>query len=84
MIHDSTTHKRLIGNLPPGTVVAHKTGTGFNDTLIHACNDVGIIYLPNGKHLAVAIFVMNAKETIDDTEKLIAVLARQVYDHYNH
>lgn len=83
MINDSTTHKRLIGNLPAGTTVAHKTGTGSNtDTLINACNDVGIIYLPNGNHLAVSIFTMNSKESYEDTEKLIAVLAKQIYDYY--
>jgi beta-lactamase class A len=83
MINDSTTHKRLMGNLPEGIKVAHKTGTGYNtDTLINACNDAGIIYLPNGNHLAVSIFIMNSKESYDDTERLIAVLAKQIYDYY--
>ena len=83
MIKDSTTHKRILGNLPPGTIVAHKTGTGsLSDTLINACNDVGIITMPNGKHLAISVFVMDAKEKYDDTEKLIAILTKEVFDYY--
>lgn len=83
MINDSTSHKRIIGNLPIGTKVAHKTGTcQESDSLINACNDVGIMYLPNGKRIAIAIFVMNSKESYEETEKLIAILSKEVYDFY--
>jgi beta-lactamase class A len=85
MINDSTSHSRMIGNLPPEIKVAHKTGTGAsNDTLVSACNDVGIIYLPNGNHLAVAVFVMNSKENFADTENLIAIVTREIFDYYNN
>lgn len=83
MINDSTSHMRLIGQLPQGIKVAHKTGTGsWNDTLIGACNDVGIIYFPDTCHLTISVFVMNANETYENTEKLIAILARDIYDYY--
>jgi beta-lactamase class A len=83
MTNDSTSHKRMIDDLPSGTKVAHKTGTGsYNDTLINACNDVGIIFLPNGKHLAITVFVMNSKENYDDTEKLIAIITKNIFDYY--
>ena len=51
---------RLKGRLPPGTVVAHKTGT---TTVV--INDVGIITLPEDGaiqgHLALAVFVTDAR-----------------------
>ena len=38
---------------PAGAVVAHKTGTsGTYGGLTRATNDVGLITLPNGRHLA--------------------------------
>ena len=50
--------KRLKGELPAGTVVAHKTGTGgTRNGIASATNDIGIIALPDGRHLAVAAFV---------------------------
>src|SRR6267378_432493 len=53
--------KRLKGQLPAGTVVAHKTGTGgTRDGITSATNDIGIITLPNGTHLAVAVFVSDS------------------------
>ena len=39
--------KRLKGQLPAGTLVAHKTGTGgMRDGITSATNDIGIITLP--------------------------------------
>lgn len=84
MIVNFTSDKRLKGDLPPNVVVAHKTGTSpFNDSLKNICNDVGIVYLPNGKHLAVSVFVMDSNEKYDVTEKLIATLTKEIFDFYN-
>jgi beta-lactamase class A len=49
--------KRIKGLLPPGTVVAHKTGTGgTNDEgITGGTNDVGIITLPGGRQLALSL-----------------------------
>ncbi|MEP6962064.1 MAG: serine hydrolase, partial [Acidobacteriota bacterium] len=45
---------RLKGLLPPGTVVAHKTGsTGTVNGFTAATNDSGVIFLPDGNQLAV-------------------------------
>ena len=44
---------------------------------------MGIIYLSNGKHLAVSIFVMNAKEDYNTVEKLIATLTKEIYDEFD-
>src|SRR5262249_18692709 len=53
--------RRLKGLLPAGTRVAHKTGTdGTIDGMTRATNDIGIITLPNGRHIAIAVFVKDS------------------------
>src|SRR5205809_7120440 len=53
--------KRLKGQLPAGTVVAHKTGTGGTQNgITSATNDIGIITLPDGRHLAAAAFLSDS------------------------
>jgi beta-lactamase class A len=84
MIVNFSSDKRLKGYLQSNVVVAHKTGTSpFNDTLKNICNDVGIIYLPNGNHLAVSVFVINSRENYEATEKIIATLTKEIFDFYN-
>jgi beta-lactamase class A len=68
---------RLRGALPEGTPVAHKTGSGLRDS---ASNDVGIITLPDGKHVATAVLVCGWKRPVAAQEKVIADIARAVYD----
>jgi beta-lactamase class A len=73
--------KRLKGLLPPGTAVAHKTGTdGTFDGLTRATNDIGIITLPNGRHLAIAVFVKDSKADEATREGTIAKMAKAAYD----
>ena len=76
--------KRLKGQLPPGTPIAHKTGTSnTNDKgLTAATNDVGIIILPNGKHLAIAVFITDS--TADETtrEAVIAAIAKAAFNEF--
>lgn len=68
--------KRIRGLLPPGTEVAHKTGT-VGGTI----NDCGIIELPGGAgHVALSVL---SKETDDDhTEDTIALIAKTVFDYF--
>lgn len=75
---------RIKGLLPPGTTVAHKTGTSGTDSTgaIIALNDVGIIRLPNGKHVAVAAFVANSKATAEESARIIATVSKMVWDEY--
>lgn len=77
---------RLRGDLPEGTVVADKTGSGEKDEVTQAAkvtNDVGIITLPANKgHLAIAVLVSDSKLPDADQEKLIADVARAAYDAY--
>jgi beta-lactamase class A len=73
--------KRLKGLLPAGTVVAHKTGTsGTANGMTAATNDIGIITLPNGKHLAIAVFVSDSAADEATRESVIAQIAKTVYD----
>jgi beta-lactamase class A len=80
MSRAQTGEHRLRGNLPAGTPVADKTGTGNAGA---TTNDVGIITLPEGKgHLAMAVLVSGSKLPAEAQEKLIAELARAAYDSY--
>ncbi|MES2495966.1 MAG: class A beta-lactamase [Pseudomonadota bacterium] len=72
-----TGEKRLKGLLPIGTVVAHKTGT-----LMSIANDVGLITLPDGGKLAIAVFVKGDTKGTDVQERVIADIARAAYDYY--
>jgi beta-lactamase class A len=73
--------KRLKGLLPAGTVVAHKTGTsGSRNGITAATNDIGIITLPNGRHLAIAVFVSDSPADEATREGVIARIARAVWD----
>jgi beta-lactamase class A len=83
MQETSTGPKQIKGLLPAGTAVAHKTGrSGTNDLGITAAtNDVGIITLPNGKHLAIAIFVSNATTDLPTREGVIARIAKAAWDY---
>lgn len=85
MTESSNSDTRIKGMLPKGAVVAHKTGTSDTNKegLTAATNDIGIITLPNGKHLAIAVYVCDNKEPMQNGEKLIAEIARAAYDEYS-
>ena len=73
--------KRLKGELPAGTVVAHKTGTGGTQNgITSATNDIGIITLPDGRHLAVAAFVSDSTADDGTRDAVIARLAKAAWD----
>ena len=69
---------RIKGMLPPGTRVAHKTGT-YAGTV----NDIGIIDLPDGTHVAIAAYVKKStKVQGPDLEATVAQASRAVYDYF--
>lgn len=76
---------RLKGLLPAGTVVAHKTGTSPTNAegLSPATNDIGIITLPNGKHLAIAVFVCNSTDDEVTRDAVIAKISKAAFDFYS-
>ncbi len=67
---------RIRGLLPEGTQVAHKTGT-----LANTASDVGFIRTPDGRELAVAIYVTGQGGKAERNAR-IASLARAIYDGY--
>jgi len=81
MIESKPGAKRLKGLLPAEAVVAHKTGTSGTDKgMTAATNDIGIITLPGGKHLAIAVFVSDSPADEETREGVIAKLAKTIYD----
>lgn len=83
MVETPTGMHRLKERLPAGTVVAHKTGTdGPNaEGVIGAINDAGIITLPNGKHIALVVYISRTKDE-KKAEDTIARIARACYEYY--
>jgi len=80
--HDAITTgpERLRGLLPPETVVAHRTGT-YEESA--AANDVGIITLPGRSgHIAIAVFVKASRLDPSGRERVMARIARTVYDFW--
>jgi beta-lactamase class A len=80
MLEATSGPNRIKGLLPAGTPVAHKTGSsGVEWGMIPATNDVGLITLPNGRRLALAVFVTDADAGQDACEHVIAAIAREIY-----
>jgi beta-lactamase class A len=81
MEHNTHGEKRIPGDLPPGTVVAHKTGTsGVENGVAFATNDIGLITLPDGRKLAVAVFITNSHADEATRDAVIAKIARAAYN----
>ncbi|GAC1548928.1 MAG: hypothetical protein NVS3B10_12430 [Polyangiales bacterium] len=83
LLGTTTGPARLKGRLPDGTPVEHKTGTG--DTVAGvtvAVNDVGIVQLPTGDRLAIAVLVAGAHGGASSGEGTIARLARASWDAF--
>jgi beta-lactamase class A len=73
----STGLRRIRAGVPAGTTVAEKTGT------IGPCaNDVGLITLPDGSQVAIAVFVRESARGREAAEAAIARTAGAVYAHF--
>ncbi len=69
---------RLRGQLPPGTEIAHKTGT-----IGRVVADVGIISLPGDLgRFAISVFTLADEPDTERGERLIADVARMTYDFF--
>ncbi|MFN6936510.1 MAG: serine hydrolase [Tsuneonella sp.] len=68
--------RRIPGMLPTGARVAHKTGT-----LSNTASDIGIIHTPDGRAIAVAIYV-TGQGSKPARDAKIASIARALYDGY--
>lgn len=84
MVETPTGKKRIKGQLPEGTVVAHKTGTSDTNKqgITAAVNDIGIVTLPDGKHFAISVFVADSAEPMEMNEKIISDIGKYVWEYY--
>jgi beta-lactamase class A len=72
---------RLKGQLPVGTPVMHKPGSsGTEQGLTSAWNDIGLITLPDGRRLAIAIFVSDSTANEVTRDAVIAQIAKAAFD----
>jgi len=72
---------RIGGLLPPGTVTMRKPGTsGTDNGVAHATNDIGLIRLPDGRWLAIAVFITDSVADEATRDFVIARIARAAYD----
>ncbi len=71
-----TGKRRIPALLPENAMVAHKTGSLYNTS-----SDVGIVWTPEGRAIAVAIYVTGQGSRLN-RETRIAQLARAIYDGY--
>ncbi len=78
MTKSTTGADRLRAALPNGATLTHKTGTS-RDTqgIAAAVNDVGIVTFPNGKQLAIVIFLKSTAGTSRSRDAIIAQIAKQ-------
>jgi beta-lactamase class A len=84
MIETSRGLTWMKAGLPENTELAHRTGiSGTNDANLRvAMNDVGIVKLPNGKHLIIAVFLKNITEDKEVTEKIISDITKVTWDNF--
>ncbi|MEQ8771696.1 MAG: serine hydrolase [Erythrobacter sp.] len=71
-----TGKRRIVANMPDEAVVSHKTGS-LNNT----SSDIGIIEYPDGRAIAVAIYVTGQGSRLA-RERRIAAIARALYDGF--
>jgi beta-lactamase class A len=84
MTQTPTGLQRIKGLLPDGAVVAHKTGTSLTvDGVTAATNDVGLVTLPNGRHLAISVFVSDSRANKAVREEVIAKVAKAAWDEWS-
>lgn len=76
MSRTRTGKRRIVANMPSGARVSHKTGS-LNNT----SSDIGIIESPDGRAIAVAIYVTGQGSRLA-RERRIAAIARALYDGF--
>lgn len=86
LIKTETGLNRLKGNLPEGTLVAHKTGSsGANSRgVTAAANDIGIVYLPDGTVYYISVFVSQSTESEKVNDKIIADICTIAWDYFTN
>lgn len=80
-----TGKNKLKGQLPEGTIVAHKTGwSGQNKStgITAASNDIGIVFLPDGSYFVISVFITTSKEDEETNEKIIADITKVAWEYF--
>jgi beta-lactamase class A len=73
---------RLEADLPSGTNVFHKSGSSdVENGIAAATNDIGLIALPDGRYLAIAVFVTNSTADSATRIQVIARIGKCIYDY---
>jgi beta-lactamase class A len=75
MSETKTSNHRILGRLPPGVKVAHKTGSQFEKIC-----DLGIIYLPADQSPLIFTACLSGGHDRNGAEDAIAKIARRTYD----
>jgi beta-lactamase class A len=83
MAGTKTGPKRLTAGLPEGTPLEHKTGTGETiGELNLATNDIGVITLPNGQRVAIAVLTAGSRREQAKREAVIASMACATWKYF--
>ncbi|TSE09884.1 class A beta-lactamase, subclass A2 [Aquimarina algiphila] len=80
-----TGKNRLRGQLPKETIVAHKTGWSgaHKETGVTAAvNNIGIVFLPNGKYYTISVFITESTESFETNEKMISDISKATWDYF--
>lgn len=82
-----TGRNRIPGRISAdGVTIAHKTGTGDigPDGRIIGVNDIGVILLPDGTHISIAVFVSDAACSMPECENIISAISAAVFGIVEH
>ena len=72
---------RIAGALPRRTIVMHKPGSsGTEEGRTAAWNDIGLINLPDGRKMAVAVFITNSTADEQTRDAVIARISKALWD----
>jgi hypothetical protein len=78
--------RRLRAGLPAAgaKAVADRTGTcdGPTESAAICANDIGVLTLPSGEHVVVAVMIEDAGASLADKEKTMQAVGRAVWQHY--
>lgn len=79
MTETPTGQNRLKAGLPPGAVLAHKTGTSGTDLgMTPVVNDIGVVTLKDGRQYAVAVFLTGSRQDEVARDRIFADVMRVI------
>lgn len=64
-------------------IIGHKTGSGAYNSKGQrmGTNDIGFVFLPNGHHYSIAVFVKDSEESDETNAQIIATISRIAYEY---